>query len=171
MPLVEESVVIARSPQEVFEFLAKFENLSVYDAFVSVSGQVGDGPPALGTRGRGTTRFMGQQSDWTVEYTEFEPPRRMVSRSVEGDRDITATFTLEPVNGGTRVTERLETGAMGGLLGRLPDPLVNRLLSRSLRRNLKTLSRVLAEHPRTWRPLRTASRYGYPGTVLRCAGV
>ncbi|WP_247048173.1 hypothetical protein [Arthrobacter rhizosphaerae] len=73
----------------------------------------------------------------------------MVSRSVEGDRDITASFTLEPVNSGTRVTERLETGAMGGLLGRLPDPLVNRLLGRSLRRNLKTLSRVLAEHPRT----------------------
>lgn len=149
MPLVEESVVIARPPQEVFEFLAKFENLSVYDAFVTASGQVGDGPPGLGTRGWGTTRFMGQQSDWTVEYTEFEPPRRMVSRSVEGDRDITASFTLEPVNSGTRVTERLETGAMGGLLGRLPDPLVNRLLGRSLRGNLKTLSRVLAGHPRT----------------------
>lgn len=75
MPLVEESVVIARPPQEVFEFLAKFENLSVYDAFVTASGQVGDGPSGLGTRGWGTTRFMGQQSDWTVEYTEFEPPR------------------------------------------------------------------------------------------------
>ena len=149
MPVTEETVVISRPPQEVFEFLANFENLSAFDAFVTASGQVGDGPPGLGTRGRGTTRFMGQQFDWMVEFTEFEPPRRMVSRSVEGKRDVTATFTLEPADGGTRVTERIETGAMGGLLGRLPDPLVNRLLGRSLRGNLKTLSRVLAENRST----------------------
>jgi uncharacterized protein YndB with AHSA1/START domain len=149
MPVTEETVVISRPPQEVFEFLANFENLSAFDAFVTASGQVGDGPPGLGTRGRGTTRFMGQQFDWMVEFTEFEPPRRMVSRSVEGKRNVTATFTLEPADGGTRVTERLETGAMGGLLGRLPDPLVNRLLGRSLRGNLKTLSRVLAENRST----------------------
>ncbi|RDV10999.1 hypothetical protein DXK94_07490 [Arthrobacter sp. RT-1] len=149
MPVTEESITIARPPQEVFDFLANFENLSAFDAFVTASGQVGDGPPGLGTRGRGTTRFMGQQFDWMVEFTEFEPPRRMVSRSVEGKRDVTATFTLEPADGGTRVTERIETGAMGGLLGRLPDPLVNRLLGRSLRGNLKTLSRVLAENRST----------------------
>jgi uncharacterized protein YndB with AHSA1/START domain len=149
MPVTEETVVISRPPQEVFEFLANFENLSSFDAFVTASGQVRDGPPGLGTRGRGTTRYMGQQFDWMVEFTEFEPPRRMVSRSVEGKRDVIATFTLEPADGGTRVTERLETAAMDGLLGRLPDPLVNRLLGRSLRGNLKTLSRVLAEHGST----------------------
>jgi carbon monoxide dehydrogenase subunit G len=149
MPVVEESVHIARPQQEVFDFLANFGNLSVYDAFVTASGQVGDGPPGLGTRGRGTTRFMGQQFDWTVEFSEFEPPRRMVSRSVEGKRNVTATFTLEPAGGGTRVVERLETGAMDGLLGKLPKSLVNRLLGRSLRGNLKTLGRVLTEHPHT----------------------
>lgn len=145
MPAVEESVVVARPQQEVFDYLANFGNLAVYDAFVTSSGQVGDGPPEVGTRGRGTTRFMGKQFDWVVEFTEFEPPRRMVSRSVEGQRDLTAAFTLEPAGAGTRITERLTTETkMGGLAGRLPEPLLNRLLSRSLRRNLKTLARVLA---------------------------
>lgn len=146
MPVVEESVLTVRPQQEVFDFLADFGNLSTYDAFVTASGQVGDGPPGLGTRGRGTTRFMGKESDWTVEYTAFEPPRRMVSRSVEGDRDITATFILEPAGAGTRVTERLETTNLGGFMGKLPDPLVNRLLGRSLRRNLKALARILDGH-------------------------
>ena len=149
MPRVEESVVTARPQQEVFDFLADFGNLAAYDALVTKSGQVGDGPPGLGTRGRGTTRFMGKESDWTVEYTEFEPPRRMVSRSVEGDRDITATFILEPAGNGTRVTERLETPDLGGLIGRMPDALVNRLLARALRRNLKTLAQVLDGHRQT----------------------
>ena len=71
----------------------------------------------------------------------------MASRSIGGNRDLTATFTLEPADGGTRVTERLETEAMAGLLGKLPAPIVNRLLSRSLRGNLKTLARLLAERP------------------------
>lgn len=150
MPVVEESVVIPRPPQEVFDFLANFKNLSAYDAFVTKSGQVGDGPPGLGTRGRGTTRYMGRQFDWMVEYTEFEPPRRMVSRSVGGKPDITATFTLEADGGGTRVTERLETESKtAGLMGKLPAPLVNRLLGRSLRRNLRTMAGLLAQdlHP------------------------
>src|SRR5688572_13962560 len=91
MPVVEESVHIARPQQEVFDFLSRFENLAVYDPFVLASGQVGDGPVGLGTRGRGTSSYMGQRSDWTVEYTDFQPPRRMVSRSVEGKRDVTVT--------------------------------------------------------------------------------
>lgn len=49
VPVVEESVVVALPQQDVFDFLAKFENLSAYDAFVTASGQVGDGPPGLGT--------------------------------------------------------------------------------------------------------------------------
>ena len=55
---------------------------------------------------------------------------------------------MEPADGGTRVTERLETGAMGGFLDKLLDPMVNRVLGWFLRRNLNTLSRVLAEYPR-----------------------
>jgi hypothetical protein len=89
---------------------------------------------------------MGQQSDWTVEYTEFEPPRRMVSRSVEGKRDVTVTFEFQPVDGGTRVTEQIEVRSGLGLLGKLPDPLVNLILGRSLRSNLINLDKWLTEH-------------------------
>ncbi|WP_426006236.1 SRPBCC family protein [Paenarthrobacter sp. NyZ202] len=119
--------------------------LSTYDAFVISSGPLGDAPPGLGTRGRGTTRIMGRQFDWMVEYTEFDPPRRMVSRSIEGERDLTATFTLESVGGGTRVTEQLRLNTpMEGLMGKLPGPLVEWFLGLSLRRNLKNLAKVLA---------------------------
>ena len=72
MPVIEVDTHIDRPPQEVFDYLARFENLAVYDAFVTASGQVGDGPVGLGTRGWGKTRFMGQQFAWTVEYTEFD---------------------------------------------------------------------------------------------------
>ena len=76
MPVVEESVVIARPPQEVFDFVSKFQNVAVFDSSVTSSEQVGDGPLGVGTRGRGTSKVMGRQFDWTVEVTEFDPPRR-----------------------------------------------------------------------------------------------
>ena len=92
---------------------------------------------------------MGQRSDWTVEYTDFQPPRRMVSRSVEGQRDVTVSFTLEPVDGGTRLTELIEVRSGLGFLDKVPAPLVSFILGWSLRGNLKALAKHLAEHPST----------------------
>jgi carbon monoxide dehydrogenase subunit G len=146
VPLVEESVVVARPPEVVFDFLSKFENLAVYDPFVLASGQVGDGPVGLGTRGRGTSSYMGQRSDWTVEYTEFDPPWRMVSRSIEGRRDVTVTFRFQQVDGGTRVTEQIDVRSGLGFLDKLPDRLVSPVLGWSLRSNLKNLASWLTEH-------------------------
>ncbi|TWD51018.1 carbon monoxide dehydrogenase subunit G [Arthrobacter sp. AG367] len=150
MPVVEESVVIARPPQEVFEFLSKFDNIAVYDSSVTTSEQVGTGPVAEGTRGRGTSKVMGRRFDWTVEVVEFDPPRRMVSRSVEGKLNFTVTFTLEPADGGTRVTQRIDAeSGLGGIFGKIADPLVERAQGRTVRANLETLAEWLVEHPQT----------------------
>ncbi len=150
MPVVEESVVIARPPQEVFDFLSKFENIAVYDSSVTASEQIGDGPLGVGTRGRGTSKIMGRQFDWTVEITEFDPPRRMVSRSVEGKLDFTVTLTLEPADGGTRLTQRINAeSGLGGVFGKLADSLVERAQGRTVRANLETLAEWLVEHPQS----------------------
>lgn len=148
MPVVEESVIIARPAQEVFDFLAKYENIPVYDSAVTSAEQVGEGPVAAGTRGRGTTKIMGRSFDWTTEVTEFDPPRRLVSRSVDGKLDFTVALSLEPADGGTRLTQRVEAGSgLGGVFGKLADSLVERAYGRTVRANLETLAELLAEHP------------------------
>lgn len=85
------------------------------------------------TRGWGKTSFMGQEFDWTVEYTEFEPPTRMESRDVEGRRDLRVVYTLEPVEGGTMVTQQMEVTTGLGMLGVLRAPVLKAMLSRALR--------------------------------------
>lgn len=148
VPVVEESVVIARPPQEVFDFLSNFDNVAVYDSSVTSSERVGEGPVGVGTHGRGTSKVMGRHFDWTVEVKEFDPPRRMVSKSVEGKLDFTVTFTLEPADGGTRVTQRIDAASgLGGIFGKLADPLVERAQGRTVRANLETLAEWMAEHP------------------------
>lgn len=148
MPTVEESVIIAQSPQVVFDFLAKPANLPVYDSSITSSEQVGDGPVGVGTRVRGTSKVMGRSFDWTTEVTEFDPPRRMVYRAVEGKLEFTVAFTTEPADGGTRVTQRIDAASgLGGIFGKLADPLVERAQGRTVRANLETLAEMLAEHP------------------------
>ncbi|MDV2976797.1 UNVERIFIED_CONTAM: SRPBCC family protein [Actinomycetes bacterium ARC8] len=58
MPVVEESVVVARPPQEVFDFVSKFQNVAVFDSSVTSSEQAGGRPP-----GRRHPRARHQQSD------------------------------------------------------------------------------------------------------------
>jgi uncharacterized protein YndB with AHSA1/START domain len=148
MPVVEESVVIARPPQEVFNFLSKFENIAVFDSSVTASEQVGDGPVGKGSRGRGSSKVMGRKFDWTIEYAEFDPPRRIVSRAVEGKLDFTVTLTMEPADGGTRLTQRIDAASgLGGIFGKVADPLVERAQGRTVRANLETLAEYLEEHP------------------------
>jgi carbon monoxide dehydrogenase subunit G len=148
MPVVEESVVIARPPEEVFAFIVEPKNLAVWDASVVKAEQEGSGPYGMGTRTTGASKIMGRHFDWTSEVVEFDPPRRSVNRSVGGNLEFTITEVLEPVAEGTRFTYRIDAGSgLGGVFGRLADPFVERAQARTVRANLDTLADLLAERP------------------------
>jgi hypothetical protein len=61
MPVVEESVVIARPPEEVFDYLAQADNLPVWDSSIVQAEQVGTGPVGVGTRWRGASKILGRR--------------------------------------------------------------------------------------------------------------
>ena len=148
MPVVEESVFIARPPQAVFDFVTDPAKIPVWDSSVVAAEQLGTGPVGLGTRTRGTSKIIGRHFDWITEQAVFEPPTRSVSKSVEGLFTFTVTTTLEPAEGGTRLTYRIDADAgLGGVFGRLTDPFIEKAQSRTVRANLDTLAQLLAEHP------------------------
>lgn len=102
----------------------------------------------MGVRSSGTSKIMGRSFDWTTEVTEFEAPRRVVNRSVEGKLSFTITNSFEAVEGGTRFTYRIDAASgLGGVFGRLADPFVQRAQARSVRANLESLAELLTEHP------------------------
>lgn len=148
MPVIEESVFIARQPQEVFDFLVRSENIPVWDSSVVKAEQITEGPPGPGTRVSGTSKVMGRHFDWVAETTDFDPPRKTVARSVEGKMNFTVTNSLEPEGDGTRLTFRIDADSgLGGIFGKLADPLVEKAQARTVRANLETLAELLAEHP------------------------
>lgn len=148
MPVNEETVSVGRAPQEVFDYISRPENLPVWDSSILEAEQIGSDPLQVGTRWRGASKILGRRFDWTVELVELRPPTRMTSRSVEGKVSFTVTYTLEPDGGGTRLTYRVESGSgLGGVFGRLADPMVEKAHSRTVRANLGTLAELLEQGP------------------------
>jgi len=145
VPVIQESVVIRRPPEVVFDYLSRAANLAVWDASVVNAEQIGSAPTAAGSRSHGTSKFMGRRFHWTTEVTAFDPPRQFGFRSVEGSLMFTVTTVLDPVDGGTHLTYRSETvSGLGEILGRLGDPILQRVMARTVRANLETLAHVLA---------------------------
>lgn len=148
MPVIEESVFIACPPHEVFDFVVKPENLPVWDSSIIRATQVGDEPIGVGTRADGSSKIMGRHFDWTVTVEEFDPPRRYRSRSTGGTLEFSVTNVLEPAEGGTTLTYRIDAASgLGGVFGRLADPFVARAQGRTVRANLETLAELLADNP------------------------
>lgn len=146
MPIVEESVTIARPVEEVFDYLGRAENLPEWDASIVQAEQVGAGPTGVGTRWRGTSKILGRRFEWTTEITDWDRPRLSSSRSVEGRLQFTVAVQLEPADDGTRFTYRVDAASgLGGVFGRLADTPVTRAQSRTVRANLENLAELLAK--------------------------
>jgi uncharacterized membrane protein len=144
VPTIEESVTINVPAAKAFAFMADGNNASVYDSSVIRVAQEGEGEPAVGTRWKGATKVLGREFEWVTECTEMEQDRLIALKAVEGKLafDLRTDFVAE--GEGTRVNYRLtaESG-LGGIFGRLAEPLVVKAQTRTVKANLATLKELL----------------------------
>ncbi|MFD4366953.1 SRPBCC family protein [Rhodococcus sp. NPDC058521] len=147
MPVVEQSVTIALPPSEVWDFLVDAQNWATWESSVLECEQTSEGPPGVGARWRGVNRVLGKRIQWESEFVEFEPGKGSTSKSVEGgDLTFTATTRLEDVDGGgsTLLTYRLDIDSgIGGIFGKLSDPIVAKAHSRTVRASLDNLADLM----------------------------
>jgi hypothetical protein len=158
---IEESIVINRSPEDVFAFLAVRNNDPVWMGVVVESEWLDPAAPfALGRRGRMAIRMFGRRVEYVDEVTAYEPGRQIAHRTVEGPFDLNTACLCEPADGGCRATVVAEAERM---VGKLLDPLVARLMRRGFRADLATLKEILEGNARRL-PL-TAQGPGRPETT------
>lgn len=154
---IEESIVINRSPEDVFAFLAVRNNDPVWMGVVVESEWLDSAAPlALGRRGRMTMKMFGRRVEYVDEVTVYEPGRQIAHRTVEGPFDLHTACLCEPADGGCRATVVAEAERM---VGKLLDRLVARLMRRGFRADLVTLKQILEGDSRR-RPL--AARESFP---------
>jgi uncharacterized membrane protein len=150
MPVTEESIVIDRPLQEVWDFASDPDNQTVWQSNLVRYELIDAERPAVGVRTRGANRVAGKSIEWTAEYTEWDPPNRAAYRTIEAPFDLEGALIAEDVgNDATRVTWYLEAETIEGFFGKLTDPIVTRMYARDVRASLENLKEVLESEPAT----------------------
>jgi carbon monoxide dehydrogenase subunit G len=103
MAHVEEQAIVGAPIETVFDLIADSRRaLTWLEGFTRF--ELVPGPErGLGATVRSEGRFLGFSVDALLEIVDYQPPRRLVSRST-GRVQSQTTWALDPVTDGTRVT-------------------------------------------------------------------
>lgn len=132
----EASIHIACPPDDVFTFVADAANNPTWRANVVRTVWLDDGPMRVGRRGRQTARLLGRE--WTIDavVAEWDPPRGVAWRSVQGPVSVRSWVRVEADEGGSLVSGGADggfTGPIGRFLTRLAVPRMVRQAEADLR--------------------------------------
>ncbi len=142
MLTVDESVVIDRPRQEVYEFLADPENVPVYNGNIVEYELLSGGPYEVGRRCRAVVRVAGRRLDSTDELIEAEDGRRIKIQSDDAKIPYTLEVRFDDEGDATRVTWHQEMESLKGVF-KFADSIVLKMYSRDVRSNLDKAKTLL----------------------------
>lgn len=139
---LENTLTIRRSPEEVFEYLADFENVPNWNYAIVETRKTSEGPVGVGATYR-QTRSIPSPAEETFTVTEFEPDHRLAIRGDLGPFQGTLTYELDGVAGGTQLTNRADLEGKG--LAKVAAPLLGGRVGDAVAANLQKLKEILEE--------------------------
>jgi uncharacterized membrane protein len=141
MAHIATSVEIARSPEDVFAYVADLPRHPEWqDGLVSVTVET-DGPSRVGTRVIHRRKLGPKTVATTSEITAYDPPRVLGFRGIDGPIRGEGSQRVEPVGDGSRVLFEMELEGYG--LGKLMLPMARRQAARQVAASHQKLKRVL----------------------------
>jgi len=108
---VRGALDIARPVEVVFDAVADQRNEPTYNPHMTASAKVTPGPIGVGTRFEATVMARGTEQPVTIEYTGFERPHRIGSRSVMAGATVDGRIQCDPAPTGTRFSWELDRDA------------------------------------------------------------
>ena len=142
MASFENTVTIRRPVEDVFAFLADFENVPTWNHAIVETRKVSPGPVGVGTTYR-QTRSVPRRSEEGFQVTVFEPASRLQVQGEIGPFRARVNYLLEPMGGGTRLTNAVELGSSGLLT--VVAPLATTRVKSAVAANLDTLKQILEQ--------------------------
>jgi uncharacterized protein YndB with AHSA1/START domain len=118
---IKGDIVIDRSVEDVFDYVADERNEPSYNAQMRFAEKISEGPIGVGTQYRAEVVSGGRPVSMEIECTEYERPRRLASMTTMSSMDIAYTLTFAPVREGTRMrwSGEIEPHGMLKLIGPL----------------------------------------------------
>jgi len=122
--LVHGEIVINRSIDEVFDFVADERNEPKYNPDMTLAEMVTQGPIGVGSKFH-CVMTGAHAADMTVECTDFDRPRRLGSATHISNMDIAGTLLFQSEGQSTKLTWLWNIEPRGFL--KLLGPLVRRM--------------------------------------------
>jgi len=139
---VSTSIDIERSADDVFAFVADFPNNPRWQRGQRSCTWTSEPPLSVGSTYDQHARFLGKDLVNSFRVVEHEPGRRVTFTSTGGTFPLTITRTVEPLSDtSARFTEHVEGDPKRFF--RIADPLVRRLVQRSIKRDFPRLKQLL----------------------------
>jgi uncharacterized protein YndB with AHSA1/START domain len=132
---------IARPIDQVAAYVMDPAHDPIWIGGISEARILTDASIGLGARVQRVAHFLGKRIDYTNEVTEFDPPNRLVMRTIAGPFPMVVHYQFDRAGDGTLVRVRNQ-GSTGGFY-RLADPLRGRRVRRRDTGDLKTPQRLL----------------------------
>ncbi|HEV2034566.1 MAG TPA: SRPBCC family protein [Candidatus Dormibacteraeota bacterium] len=139
MARIEVEVVIKRPVEAVFAYINDATHATKWNSDV-IEAHASEVPMRMGSTLTVVRKQLGRRVKATYEVKEFEPNKRIASRT-ERPVPNELTFTFEQVNGGTRMRFAAESD-LGGLW-KLTWPILRGTYTRQMRGNLDALKAIL----------------------------
>jgi len=136
----EVTLHLKRPVEQVFEFLADYQNLRTWQSNLIENEQLTEGPFRVGTRFREVRRTGPGQSEIHGEITDFEPNKRF-STKTSTKPQVTVSYSLEGENGGTRLNYKFVMLTSGMM--RLLEPLIAGSIRKDTNLDFQNLKRLL----------------------------
>jgi hypothetical protein len=141
MATFQNTVTIRRPIEDVFGFLADFENIPTWNYAILQTSKTSPGPVGVGTTYR-QIRSLPSRSEEGFEVTVFEPPSRLEIHGEIGPFTATIGYLLVPLSDGTQLTNTVDLQRASGAL-RLLAPLAVSRVRTAVAANLDTLKQLL----------------------------
>lgn len=138
---VAGEIVIERPIEQVFDFVADERNEPLYNPRMVRAEKITPGPIGAGTRFSSAMTGAGPSAEMTIEFIEFDRPRRIVETTHLSGMDIEGVLLFEPVDEGTRMRWIWDLEPRG--FYRLLGPLVRRMGDRQERAIWTSLKRLI----------------------------
>jgi hypothetical protein len=141
MEAFDNRLTIRRPAEDVFGFLADFENVPTWNHAIASTTKASPGPVGVGSTYR-QVRSEPRRSEEAFEVTVFEPTRRLAIEGEIGPFHARVAYLLEPIDGATRLENAVELEPSSAV-SRLLAPLAGSKVKAAVAENLGVLKRLL----------------------------
>ncbi|MDQ3004743.1 MAG: SRPBCC family protein [Chloroflexota bacterium] len=134
------TIHLKRPVEQVFAFLADYQNLRTWQSNLLENEQLTEGPLRVDTRFREVRRTGPGQSEIQAEITDFESNKRFGTRTITKPQ-VTVSYSLEGENGGTRLNYKFVMLTSGMM--RLLEPLIAGSIRKDTNLDFQKLKHIL----------------------------